>query len=231
MQMPVFQEPLLKEVHYFDLNYQKPIEWYLAHFPQTHQHQPFYTGEASPYYLYHPHVPARVAEAVPHVKLIVLLRNPIIRAFSQYTHSVNLGFETRTFADAVNEETRQIESGDMSEPNTIEHRERSYVDRGLYILQLQRWRTYFPDGQILLLLSEDFFDDPQSTLSIIMKFMGVEKSDMKNMVFAPHNRSQYSKHMSSETHQRLAEFYQPYNAQLEAQFDLDLSRWSQIPKC
>ena len=227
MQIPVFKEPLLKEVHYFDLNYHRSTEWYLSHFPQIHIGKSKITGEASPYYLYHPDVPARVAEALPDVKLIVLLRNPIFRAYSQYTHSAKLEFETRSFVDAVNDEIQQILTGNhMPEPNTVEHRERSYVDRGIYLVQLQRWQQYFPQSQILLLISEDFFDNPQSTLREIMEFLGIEALDMKDSLFATHNQSLYSKHMSPETYKRLAEFYQPYNTQLESEFRLDLSRWS-----
>src|SRR5205807_9139589 len=52
------------------------------------QKQPFITGEASPYYLFHPHAPKRIAKILPQVKLVVLLRNPIDRAYSHYYHEV-----------------------------------------------------------------------------------------------------------------------------------------------
>src|SRR5262245_43057221 len=71
-----------KEVHCFDVNFRKGISWYQTHFPsyiekylrKAHA-KDFVTGEASPYYMFHPHVPRRIAEMVPKVKLIALLRN------------------------------------------------------------------------------------------------------------------------------------------------------------
>ena len=77
-----------KEVHFFDNKYTKGLAWYRAHFPSAiekyyaeHiQKRKFITGESSPYYLFHPHVPKRVAKDVPHAKFIVLLRNPVDRA-------------------------------------------------------------------------------------------------------------------------------------------------------
>src|SRR5438552_2173012 len=66
-----------KEIHFFDLNYRKGIDWYYSQFPD-HYHGRI-TGEASPYYLFHPHVAGRIKAALPGVKLIVLLRNPTDR--------------------------------------------------------------------------------------------------------------------------------------------------------
>src|SRR5437879_9845243 len=91
-----------KEVHFFDNKYTKGLAWYRAHFPSAiekyyaeHiQKRKFITGESSPYYLFHPHVPKRVAKDVPHAKFIVLLRNPVDRAYSQYNHAVDGGRET-----------------------------------------------------------------------------------------------------------------------------------------
>src|SRR5947208_4822180 len=83
-----------KDTHFFDKKYNKGLTWYRGHFPiwlekayaQQVRRQTFVMGEASPSYLFHPHVPKRVKQALPHVKLIVLLRNPVDRAYSQYYH-------------------------------------------------------------------------------------------------------------------------------------------------
>src|SRR5262245_18320944 len=72
----------MKEVHFFDLNYQKGNEWYFSQFPELGRDQ--ITGEASPYYIFHPRVPQRIKNLLPSIKLIVLLRNPTNRAFSHY---------------------------------------------------------------------------------------------------------------------------------------------------
>src|ERR1700730_9070734 len=106
---PCVRPAVNKDLHFFDRKYNKGLAWYRGHFPtrveryyaQKIRGRAFLTGEASPSYLFHPHTPGRVAQAVPHVKLIVLLRNPVTRAYSQYHHAVELGHETLSFEDAI----------------------------------------------------------------------------------------------------------------------------------
>ena len=79
-----------KELHYFDLNYAAGDEWYRSQFPQFPD-TPFdgrltVTGEASPYYLFHPMAAERCASVVPDAKLIVMVRDPVERAYSHYHH-------------------------------------------------------------------------------------------------------------------------------------------------
>ncbi len=106
----------MKEVHFFDVYFHKGLPWYRAQFPSTVQKyytervqkQNFITGEASPYYLFHPHAPRRIARLLPHVKLIVQLRNPVSRAYSHYYHEVNGGHEKLSFAEAIDREEDRI---------------------------------------------------------------------------------------------------------------------------
>ena len=91
-QHPYIVPAFRKEVHFFDhtSNFKNGVAWYRAHFPLLlYKHykqvrkQDIVTGEASPYYIFHPHAPKRAFEIVPQVKLIVMLRNPVDRAYSQ----------------------------------------------------------------------------------------------------------------------------------------------------
>src|SRR5690348_1015601 len=104
-----------KEVHFFDMRFHKGLAWYRGHFPsridqyaveQAHGHS-LVTGEATALYLFHPHAPKRVAEALPSVKLIVLLRNPVNRALSHYYHAVKHGQETLSFEEAIQGEEQR----------------------------------------------------------------------------------------------------------------------------
>lgn len=70
--------------------------------------RPFITGEASPYYLYHPHAPARAYKIIPNARIIVLLRNPIDRAYSDYQHTRKDGFEPLGFMQALDAEGDRI---------------------------------------------------------------------------------------------------------------------------
>src|SRR5437660_11101224 len=85
-----------KEIHFFNLNFSRGPAWYRAQFPsrltryyaEYIQKTPYITGEASPYYLFHPQAPMRAARYVPKVKLLAILRNPVDRAYSQYQHQL-----------------------------------------------------------------------------------------------------------------------------------------------
>ena len=105
-----------KGVHFFDVNYGRGMGWYGSRFPTkltawyvARRHgTELLTGEASPYYLFHPHVPHRVAEHLPRVKLIALLRDPVGRAYSHYQHEVARGFETLSFEEAIEAEPARL---------------------------------------------------------------------------------------------------------------------------
>src|SRR5947209_7625266 len=159
-----------KEVHFFDKKYRKGLLWYRGHFPlvwekvyaQRVQKRAFVTGEASPAYLFHPHVHKRIAQVLPHVKLIVLLRNPVDRAYSQYYHSLELGLETRSFEEAIQDEVERT-SQEREKILKDEHyqsytyRHHSYLTRGIYVDQLQAWMRFFSREQFLILKSEDLY--------------------------------------------------------------------------
>ncbi len=105
-----------KGVHFFDTGYGRGMSWYASRFPTrltawyvARRHGvELRTGEASPYYLFHPHVPGRVAEHLPQVKLIALLRDPVGRAYSHYQHEVARGFETLSFEEAIEAEAARL---------------------------------------------------------------------------------------------------------------------------
>src|SRR5207248_10393615 len=105
-------------------------------------------------YLFHPHVPKRVVQVLPHVKLIVLLRNPVDRAYSQYYHAIELGHETLSFEEAIaseEERTAQERAKLLRDEHYYSHayKHRSYLTRGIYVEQLQAWMQLFPREQFL----------------------------------------------------------------------------------
>jgi hypothetical protein len=106
-QHPCVETSHPKEVHYFDLQYARPLNWYRQHFPtmmsmraRALRGRRVVSGEPSPYYLFHPRVPERLHD-LPGTRLIALLRNPVDRAYSHYQHEVRLGVETLPFEDAI----------------------------------------------------------------------------------------------------------------------------------
>jgi hypothetical protein len=218
-----------KEVHFFDWHFDRGIPWYQAQFPallqadmaETRQSQRVLTGEGSPYYLFHPLAPARAALVVPKTKLIVLLRNPVDRAYSHYCRMVMEGREPLSFQDAVaQEETRIRGEGQKlaADPHyySYNHPHYSYLARGIYVDQLQRWMNSFPQEQFLILKSEDFYATPERKLKEIFLFLGLPNgAPLQQQRYKPFNSSTYSQpKMEPEIRKRLLSYFEPYNERL-----------------
>jgi Sulfotransferase domain len=179
------------EVHYFTLNFTKGPAWYRGHFPTAVEFRRAarragvaITGEASPYYLFHPMVPERVRELLPDVRLLILLRDPVDRAYSHYQRELQVGVETLSFEDALEAEPARLEGEDDRLRlevgyRSFAHRNFSYVARGLYADQLRRWLGVFPREQILVARSEDLSRTPESVLPGIYEFLGLPPHPVK----------------------------------------------------
>lgn len=225
---PQIQLPIIKEIHYFDLQSEKSPNWYFAHFPIRYPYTDIITGEASPYYLFHPDVPKRVANLLPDVRPIVFLREPIARAYSHYQYNYKLGIEQRSFENAVHDEIQLIESGKRISIEDIDHhRHFSYISRGLYLEQLNHWLNYFPREKMYISLSEEFFDNPQVVVKDLFAFLNVEILELSQSLFVPYNHNSYRIEVADELRQYLKKIYSPFNEQLAAQLDLDLRLWQE----
>lgn len=219
-----------KAAHYFDMNYSKGLDWYLAHFPLAKQSrpnglsgEPLLAGESSPYYMFHPMAAERAAALVPGAKLIALLRNPVSRAYSHYHHMRRTGRETLSFEEALEAEKSRLAGieekiiADDSFPLSS-HRAYSYIGRGMYADQLARWFKHFPRQQFLIMRSEDFFKDPAEVCARIHRFLGLEQWDLGEHKNA--NPGGYPQ-INPQTRQLLVEFFRPHNQRLYEMIDED----------
>jgi hypothetical protein len=204
---PSIGRSLRKEVHFFDRYYDKGMRWYLAHFPLRGEYP--VVGEASPYYLFHPDTPQRIQAALPNTKFIALLRNPIDRAYSQHQMMTRRGIETLPFEEALAAENERLSRSDN--PLSLLWRHHSYIRRGLYVDQLQRWYDIFPREQIQVIKSEDFYAEPTRILHELCTWLGVVPWAPDNL--KQYNQSNYSD-MNPDTRQALAEGFAPYNQRL-----------------
>jgi len=179
------------------------------------------TGEASPYYISHPLVPARIKKLIPDVKLIALLRNPIDRALSNYQHMVRLGIETESIEKALAGEREKL----IQNPNhySYNHHHFSYINRGIYHKELQAWFEIFPKEQFLITSSEHFYSDPDNVFASTIKFIGLN-SWVPDQFKAYNTGGDYAP-ISPELRKKLKDFYQPHNEslfkQLGKRFDWD----------
>lgn len=220
---------LRKEVDYFSTRFPMGELWYRAHFPlqirrrwrERLRGSPLLTFEASPSYLFDPRVPARVHGLLPEMKLVVLLRNPVERAVSHYLHNRSLGHEDLPFDEALDREKERTagEVERMLEDPSYRGRgffRYSYVGRGMYAEQLQRWLELFPLERLLLVDSREFFARPERVFPHILAFLGVR-------AWYPPSFQNYSRvgrqtlsqeRIGGETRRRLAEAFAPHNERL-----------------
>ena len=228
---PSVGAPMLgKGAHFFDTHYGEGEAWYRAHFP-TRAYQralerlgrPLLTGEGSPYYVFHPHVPARVEAMLPHVRLVAMLRDPVARAHSHYWHEVARGFEELPFEEALDREPERLgpELERMqADPlyNSFEHQHHSYVSRGLYADQLERWFALFPRAQILVLSSSAFFADPDAQYRRVLDFLGLRPVSLRK--YETFNPRTY-RPMAEATERRLTDYFAEPNRRLYELLDED----------
>lgn len=220
-QHPSIIPALKKEIHFFENPKirAKGLRWYKSHFPtvlETESKQAV-TGEATPF-MHSYHVPRLVAEVMPKVKLIFLLRDPIDRALSHYEHNIRkAGRETLDFSEAIRKESERVltdfQTAQANEwHDDILYRRYSYVSRGLYAQQLERWFKHFPKENFLILESESFYRDAQTLLSNITDFLDLPpyQFDLKNK----HNVGGYSKKINDVDLELLRNVFERENEKL-----------------
>lgn len=224
-----------KSSDYFFKNLSQGEAWYRSHFhtqaycdrlARRLGYQPV-AGEASPYYIWDPRIAATAHEVNPDLRAVVLLRDPVERAWSHYQERVANGVEPLSFAEALQaEESRTAGELDrmLADPSYYSeaHDWYSYRSRGVYLPQLQNWRRAFPDDQLLVLRSEDLYADVQGTFDEICTFLGVPS------VTLPTTRTfgaGKGDPMPEEPRRELMAFYAQRNARLASYLGRDLE-WS-----
>lgn len=223
---PRILPPLRKEIHYFDFQYEKGPSWYLAHYPGVHHRlagagkaRPV-TFEASPYYMVHPLAPARVKAYDPRMKLVAILRDPVDRALSHYHHESRRGVETLTFEEAIAAEPERLRGAarllQRSPHYSHCHHHFSYLDRGRYGYYLERWLEHFPRQQLLVLRSEDLFQDADAAVNAVYAFLGLPAHRLASNA-APAKPYQP---MPPDLRQRLAQHFAPDQARLHAMLNV-----------
>jgi hypothetical protein len=227
-QHPLVLKPVLRKgVHYFDTAYGKGLSWYRAHFPlkaTAHRLERRYGMrplgfESSPYYLFHPLAASRIARDLTGAKLIVLVRDPVERAFSAHAHEVARGFEIEpSFERAIELEPHRL-AGEAErlrqEPYALSHahRHHAYVTRGQYAEQLARRAPRVARDRILVVDSGRFFTHPEPVYDRILEFLGLPR--LGDPVFERHNARPRLVSMPESVRGKLSEHFAPWDDQLE----------------
>jgi hypothetical protein len=173
-----------KGVNYFDVNYHRDFAWYRGHFPTVaslRQRTPGgapITFEASGYYMFHPCAAERIARHLPEVRLVVMLRDPVERAYSAWKHELARGFETETFERALELEDERLDGQAermAADPayHSFSHRHHAYRRRGHYDEQLARLHHAVGKDRVHVVDSEWFFTRPEATYEALLDFLGL----------------------------------------------------------
>jgi Sulfotransferase domain len=219
---PLFQ----KGIHFFDLRYGRGLRWYRGQFPvrsiadrRVAPEAPrAVTGEASPYYVFHPLAAERISRDLPAVKLIVLLRDPVDRAYSAHKQESARGFETEPFERALDLEESRL-AGEVERMQTdpayvsFDHQHHAYLARGRYAEQLERLFDLFGRERVLVLESADLSATPEPVWERVLTFL--ELPHFSPPAFERHN-AQPSAPLSEPLRERLETYFAPFDEQLAA---------------
>ncbi len=182
---------LTKGVHWFDVASDRPESWYRAAFPlqatvdraAAEAGEGVVVGEAAPYYGFHPYAPGRIADVLPEVRMVMILRDPVTRAWSQFHHERARGFEPLAdFEAALAAEPARLDGAEAvlaRRPGLhLAHQHQSYVARGRYDEQVRRLWAAVGRDRVLVLYTQDLEQDPGPTLDRLHDFLGVARREV-----------------------------------------------------
>jgi Sulfotransferase domain len=222
---PAVVPPLMhKGIHYFDMQYERGLHWYRGQFPTRATRalvsrrggQGAITGESSPYYGFHPLGPTRIAQDLPSVRVILLVRDPVERAFSAYKHETARGFESEPFEVALDLEADRTEGERermLADPSylsfSLQHH--AYTERGRYVEQWERLAAALGPDRVLVVDSHRLFSGARDAMDEVLGFL--ELSPVPGLTFGQHN-ARPSSPMPDAPRIRLEEHFAPYDLRL-----------------
>jgi len=209
-----------KEVHYFDTEEcfeegAPDYEVYHAHFSCLGSG---IAGEATPIYMYWRGAMQRIYDYNPGIKIILLLRNPIDRAYSHWNMERSRDADALPFLEAITREDERC-----SEAAPQQHRVYSYIDRGRYARQIQNIWQLLPKEQVLILKNEELRDALHETLARVTSFLGV--SDFPLVAHEDVHSRDYEAGMGQDAHDYLVSVFRPEILELEQLLGWDCSDW------
>lgn len=221
-QHPNILPPQLKEPFFFgnDDRFERGLSSYLPNFPPAiaiHRAEKK-TGhacmsfDATTNYLDHPLAAQRIKQLVPEARVIILLRDPVERAFSHYKMAVRNGLESLSFAEALEKENARIQEGENHVHNYCRQR-LGYRTRGQYAELLPPWLETFDKEHLLVLCAEDFFADTENAFQTILRFLNLPAFTPED--FTIQNSSSGEKEMDEATRHSLNAHFAPWNKKLE----------------
>lgn len=157
-----------KEIHFFDRHYDNGMAWYEEWF--TPSPEQVASGESCPEYMFAPWARERIVTDLPDARFLVVLREPVARAYSQYMMNRLKGLEPlETFEEAIAKESRRMERGSRRRQLLF-----SYLRRSRYVEDLRWWEERVGRERLHVFLMDDLMTDPATTLATAFDFLGVD---------------------------------------------------------
>jgi sulfotransferase family protein len=214
----------VKEVHFFDNEWlfqskipRRTLYWYYhSFFAPRASHR--LIGESTPIYMYWADALRRIWEYNPNMKFIIVLRNPIDRAFSHWNMERQRNADSASFYDAIRHEAERCRQA-----SPLQHRVYSYIDRGLYAEQLRRIWRYFPPSNTLILKSEDLRTNPTIALNKVTSILDIDSFGRVEPIDVHTGR--YSQALSPDERRYLQRIFEPEIRALERMLAWDCSHW------
>jgi hypothetical protein len=221
----------IKEVDFFynPKRWEKGLAWYFSHF----------TGvnglflDSSPNYLALPGCFWQMQSMMPNAKLIICLRDPVYRAYSQYNHyTQDLPDSTcwdwkyeKDFLTNIKMELQDIETMLHQSPNTLESETSfsGFLLRGVYIHQITQLLNYYDRSQIYISITDHWHLNYKNELDNILTFLELEKEELPPII--RHKRSYTVEPFDNEAKEILTEFYKPYNHKLFEFLGHEIPQW------
>ncbi len=213
--LPPFR--LRKEIKFYIYMYDLGPQWYRAYFPyKSRLRQGYFTLDATPSYFPHPPFPERVMQLTPRARMILLLRNPVIRTISHYFHNRRRGLEPLSLEEALKAEPQRL-AGEVEamerDPchDPWKYHRFGYLTESRYIEHLERLWQAVPKEQVFILRSEELFQRPEITLRRIADFLGIPPWKPHLRVY---NQGVYASDVPTRIRHWLEAYFRPYNERL-----------------
>ena len=208
------------EIGFFDSNFHLGLNWYRSMFPTKGQIDDVrrkegvaITGEDTPFYFWNPIAAKRIQKILPNIKLIIILRNPIDRAYSEYQDLVSRESNSPSFETFIENEINTRKKGIIITEENFEifNQNDSYLLKGIYIDQLKIWAGLFPKEQIFTLSTESLNSDPTASMESVFQYLNLPDYKIKK---PQHQKQKKYTPMDSQTRKLLIEFFKPHNERL-----------------
>jgi hypothetical protein len=221
VQHPLILKNLREETAFWGWHYEKGMSWYRSNFPtklhkkmvEFFHRENVHIGETINIPIQNR--PKQIDNILSKPKIIVILRNPIERAFVRYLADVRAGLEERSFEDALEKakpKSEILKKMKMNEIKGVDENASLYITGSIYYYDLKRWSEFFPIDQMLFVTSEDLLNQPLETTNKALEFLELEP--LKTIKKIGKNWEENAEKMNILTREKLKEIFEPHNQEL-----------------